>query len=140
MAHRCGPTTGSNPGRGSVLVVEDEQYIREFLVDYLGAEGFRVDTVPNAAYALVRLCSAKRYDLVLCDIKMPGTSGIELFQKISRKQPDLAARFVFITGDYLSPGTREFLASTPVRYLLKPFSVNELLALLLALLPKRCES
>ncbi|MFQ5927238.1 MAG: PAS domain S-box protein, partial [Terriglobia bacterium] len=128
-AHEPGPTAGSNQGRGTVLVVDDEEAIREFLAEGLGAEGFRVDTAPNAHQALARL-RAHRYDLVLCDIKMPGKSGIELFQEIHREQPDLDSRFIFITGDVMSPETREFLTNCPVRYLLKPFRVSDVRALL----------
>jgi len=113
----------------SALVVDDEEAIREFLQESLRLEGFEVDIAENAAQGLARL-RACHYDLVLCDIKMPGKTGIELLEEISREQPDIVSRFIFMTGDALSPGTREVLDSAVVRYLMKPFTLADVLRLL----------
>ncbi len=113
----------------SVLVVDDEEPIREFLQESLGLEGFEVDVAENAMEGLARL-RARHYDLVLCDIKMPGQTGIELLEEISREQPDIVSRFIFMTGDALSPGTREVLDSAVVRHLMKPFTLADVLRLL----------
>jgi two-component system NtrC family sensor kinase len=110
-------------------VVDDEEAIREFLQESLALEGFAVDVAQNAEEGLTRL-RARHYDLVLCDIKMPGKTGIELLEEISREQPDIVSRFIFMTGDALSPGTREVLDSAVVHYLMKPFTLADVLRLL----------
>lgn len=115
--------------RGRALVVDDEEHIRELLVECLGEEGFQVDTAADVSQGLARLRS-QHYDLVLSDIKMPGRSGIELLDEISREQPDIVNRFVFMTGDVLSAGTAEVLESAVVRHVLKPFTMAQIRALI----------
>lgn len=119
----------SSPAHRTALVIDDEEHVREFVTECLEAQGYRVDTASNATEAGTRL-RAQRYDLVVSDIKMPGKSGIDLFQEMLQDQPDLAARFIFMTGDIMSGGTMEFLQAQQVRYLLKPFTMTDLLGLL----------
>jgi len=122
------PEPAPDPARRYALVIDDEEHICDFLVECLGEAGLWVDTATTANQALARL-RQRAYDLVLCDIKMPGKSGIELYQEITKEQPELAARFVFITGDAISPGTREFLDTSGCCCLLKPFGMQEVLEL-----------
>jgi len=122
------PEPNPDPARRYVLVIDDEEHICDFLVECLGQEGLWVDTATTSSQGLARL-RQQSYDLVLCDIKMPGKSGIQLYQEITKEQPELAARFVFITGDALSAGTREFLDASGCHFLLKPFSIESVLEL-----------
>ena len=108
-----------------VLVVDDEPLVRELLDQELAGEGYRVETVDGAAAALDRL-RGDDYHLLLLDIKMPGMSGIELYQQTCKLKPSLARRVVFITGDAMSPDTREFLSQAEVPYIVKPFSLEKL--------------
>ncbi|MBU2008653.1 MAG: PAS domain S-box protein [Chloroflexi bacterium] len=108
-----------------VLVVDDEPLVRELLGQELAGEGYRVETVDGAAAALDRL-RGDDYHLLLLDIKMPGMSGIELYQQTCKLKPSLASRVIFITGDTMSPDTREFLSQAKVPYIAKPFSLEKL--------------
>jgi len=108
-----------------VLVVDDEPLVRELLDQELAGEGYRVETVDSAAAALDRL-RGHDYHLVLLDIKMPGMSGIELYQQTCKVKPSLAGRVIFITGDTMSPDTSEFLSKTKAPYIAKPFSLEKL--------------
>ncbi len=108
-----------------VLVVDDEPLVRELLGQELAGEGYRVETVDGAAAALDRL-RGDDYHLVLLDMKMPGMSGIELYQQTCKLKPSLARRVIFITGDTMSPDTREFLSQAKVPYIVKPFSLEKL--------------
>jgi PAS domain S-box-containing protein len=108
-----------------VLVVDDEPLVRELLGQELAGEGYRVETVDGAAAALDRL-RGDDYHLVLLDIKMPGMSGIELYQQTCKLKPSLASRVIFITGDTMSPDTREFLSQAKVPYIAKPFNLEKL--------------
>src|SRR5689334_17579491 len=70
----------------SILVVDDEQVIREILADFLTMEGFNVRTAKDGQAALSELSRA-RFDLVLSDLKMPNMGGIELLESISQHAP-----------------------------------------------------
>jgi CheY-like chemotaxis protein len=113
----------SAPGR-SILVVDDEPEVAAVVADMLVGDGHRVETVMSASTALDRLRSGS-YDLVLSDIKMPHLDGPDFWREAARLQPGLERRFVFMTGDTLAPGTRQFLDETGVPQMAKPFSIED---------------
>ena len=69
-----------------------------------------------------------QFDLALLDIRMPGMSGIDLYQTLEKTMPSVAKRIVFITGDTIGDDTREFLSRTKAHYIIKPFIIGELKA------------
>ena len=108
-----------------VLVVDDEKDVREALVGQLGRLGCEVDSTSNASEAM-RMLSDGNYDALLVDIRMPGTSGIDLHKIIREKRPDQAKRFVFMTGDYANEDIIESVKDTGNQLLEKPFTLDEL--------------
>jgi CheY-like chemotaxis protein len=66
------------------------------------------------------------YDVVLTDIRMPGMSGIELYENIKERRPELAGRFIFITGDVSDNNTRMLLENNRLSYITKPFGSKAL--------------
>ena len=129
----------STPGRGaafiielavaaggrSILVVDDEPSIQGLLVEALAREGYKVDTAASGSSALAKI-EKRHYDLIISDLKMPGVSGVDLYERIRETHPDLAAGIVFTSGDTVSAGTEAFLRRTGNMTLLKPFSLEEL--------------
>jgi CheY-like chemotaxis protein len=107
-----------------ILVVDDEPGIAGVLAEVLQLDGHEVAVVPHGEAALERL-RQQTYDLILSDIRMPELDGPGLYWEIERCYPNLLSRIVFLTGDTLSPGTREFLEQTGVPCLSKPFSLME---------------
>jgi signal transduction histidine kinase/CheY-like chemotaxis protein len=107
----------------TILVVDDEPDVAELLAEALLLDGHRVDTANSGAAALNRLLETS-YDLVFSDMKMPGMSGVELYEEIARRRPGLERRIIFVTGDTLSPVTRQFLDRTGAVSLSKPFDVD----------------
>ena len=105
--------------RARVLVVDDDAVIRRSLRRVLGGE-YDVEAASDGATAY-DLLQSETYDVILCDLMMPGMSGVELFEAITLERPAMAARFVFITGGANSDRTSQFLESTRNRYVLKPF-------------------
>jgi two-component system NtrC family sensor kinase len=108
-----------------LLVVEDEPALRQSVSRLLQAQGWWVAGVEDAEAALGRL-ESEAFDVVLCDIHLGGRSGLELYDTAVRRRPELASRFLFVTGDVLSHEVREFLKRTGARQLSKPFEVAEL--------------
>jgi len=111
--------------RERVLVVEDEPTVAQLIADVLGEEGHQVDTVLDSREGLDRV-GRQEYDLVICDLKMPYLDGRAFYRALVRAGSPMQHRIVFVTGDMLAPHTLEFLDSTGLPYLAKPFLVEEL--------------
>jgi signal transduction histidine kinase/ActR/RegA family two-component response regulator len=108
-----------------ILVVEDEPTVAQLIVDVLADEGYRVDKLLDSREAIDRV-RTQAYDLVVCDLKMPHVDGRAFFRALANTASPLQHRLVFVTGDTLSPHTLEFLESSGLPYLAKPFLVEEL--------------
>lgn len=107
------------------LVVEDEPTVARLIADVLRDEGFATEVLLNGREALHRT-AAGSYDLVVCDIKMPGLDGRNFYQALLRRESPLCSRFLFVTGDALSTPTLDFFERNRVPYVHKPFRVEEL--------------
>src|SRR5262249_7422889 len=107
----------------SILVVDDETAIIDILYQVLRSDGHRVDTALNGTVAM-RKIEKEPYDLIISDLKMPGMSGQELYEKVRELNRDLARRIIFSTGDVVSAETREFLEKSGNSYLQKPFELE----------------
>lgn len=107
----------------AVLVIDDEPSVRRAI-----ARALRGNTLILTASAdeALELCSAARFDVIFCDVMMPGKSGIDFFQELSERDPVLASRVVFITGGAYTDAARTFLASVPNPTVPKPFDVSVL--------------
>jgi two-component system NtrC family sensor kinase len=130
------PSTSAPDTQTHILVIDDEVALLDFLIRVLKREGYRVDAVSDGERGLAHLAETC-YDLILCDVRMPGLSGPEIYQQAHTQEPDMAQRFVFITGDSISPATQTFLEETGVPYLCKPFGPSELTKQLRSLLQKK---
>lgn len=108
----------------TILVVEDEESIQRLLAGLLAMDGHQVDAARNGVEALEKLAD-RHYDLIITDIKMPEMDGQELYRRLQERDPDLARRTVFITGDTVSTETRRFLERVSNPCLAKPFRIRE---------------
>jgi two-component system NtrC family sensor kinase len=111
--------------KARILVVDDEQVVRDVVNRVLTGEGHKVDTVDNAADALKKI-ESKRYSLILVNIKMPGMDGVELYKRIQKIARSLARRVVFITGDIVGAANKKFLSETKAAHIDKPFDAEQL--------------
>ncbi|HEX9020670.1 MAG TPA: HD domain-containing phosphohydrolase [Nitrospirota bacterium] len=107
-----------------ILVVDDEEMIRELCCHILTAEGYQVTAASNAAAALGEL-GRSTVDMMITDIKMPGMDGLELFERVREQSQDIVT--VFITGHGTLDTAIESLMRGVDGFVLKPFTQEELL-------------
>ncbi|MCH7838038.1 MAG: response regulator [Chloroflexi bacterium] len=119
---------------GSILVVDDEESIQRLLGSILEMDGHQVDTARNGIEALERI-GRGHYDVLITDIKMPDMDGRALYQRLLELDNDLAQRTVFITGDTVSPDTRDFLDQVRNPCLAKPFRIRQVRETISQILP-----
>lgn len=116
------------PGeRLKVLVIDDEPMIRA-LVARLLTSHYEVTSEDSVRGALARLNESPDYQVILCDLMMPGESGMDFFAVLRRLYPDLVKRTAFITGGAVTPDTSKFLETAARPILNKPFDLQSLLA------------
>jgi two-component system response regulator PilR (NtrC family) len=107
----------------NILVVDDEQSMRDFLKILLQKEGYRVETGNNADAALKKLQDSS-FDLVISDIRMPGMSGLEMLGKIKELHPDLPV--IMITAFASPDDAVTAMKNGAFDYISKPFNVDEI--------------
>ena len=112
-------------GRARILVIDDERAVRELISDALGIEGHDVHTAENGKEAL-DLIGQNRYDLVLCDLRMPEMDGQQLYEEVQRDYPQVLKRIVFVTAQAHSSDYGPFLRTTGIPVIEKPFTLSQL--------------
>jgi len=128
VRHTPAPVTAVR--RARVLVVDDEPLVCR-AVQRILSPPHDVRTRASGQGALATLEAEDGFDLVLCDLMMPDLSGMDLHARVLERRPELAERFVFLTGGAFTAGAREFLARVPNRCVEKPFepaALRELVA------------
>ncbi len=124
-SEQAGRDTGRFAARGRVLVVDDEPSILR-LVSAVLSEEHQVVPESRAERALERLRSGEEFHVILCDLLLPGMSGQAFYEAVQAEWPELAERFVFLTGGAFTPEAKQFLESVAVPCVEKPFSPTEL--------------
>jgi len=112
----------------SVLVIEDEPSVANFVRSALERHGYRVTCAPSGAEGL-KLLQAGEFLGVISDMRTPGNvNGADVHAWISKNRPGLASRLLFITGDIANDETGAILKSTGVPFIEKPFRVQQLIS------------
>jgi signal transduction histidine kinase/ActR/RegA family two-component response regulator len=115
------------PRRRTALVVDDEESNAALVKRVLAGAGYDVESTTLSRRALAMI-ERTAYDAVISDVKMPELSGQELYGRVCQIRPEMARRFIFITGDIDGEDTRQFLTETRCSYFLKPFNLEKLTA------------
>jgi CheY-like chemotaxis protein len=118
------PVTGPTPP--AILLVDDEGCIRTAVSRVLARAGYAVTLAASGLEALQRV-RTEAYEAVICDLRMPGLSGIALFDQLQQAAPALAGRILVASGDLSQPDTTVFLERTGAPALLKPYGTRDLL-------------
>lgn len=105
-----------------ILVVDDEESIREFLEIMLKKEGYEITTAEDGAFAK-DILTKKSFDMVISDLQMPNMTGIELLKHVRESYPDLV--FMMITAFGTTESAVEAMKMGAYDYLTKPFKIDE---------------
>lgn len=109
-----------------ILVIEDDATLREDLKDFLNEEGYQITTAADGLSG-VNMAISQIPDMILCDITMPGMSGLELFKTIQQLKTTSAIPLIFITAKAEKEDIRAGMQLGADDYITKPFDLNELL-------------
>jgi DNA-binding response OmpR family regulator len=110
----------------AILLVDDDKQLAAALQWILADQNFMVDVANDGMEALLKV-RANEYDAVVCDVMMPELRGDEFYLRATDLHPELADRFIFITGYAADPKVNVFLTRTGCKYLVKPFRVQALI-------------
>jgi PAS domain S-box-containing protein len=109
-----------------VLIVDDEPLIVSSLAKMLAGSAVVVgESVPERGLQLA--LSDPAFDVIVCDVMMPGLTGVDLHDRVARERPGREGRFVFITGGTYTTHARDYLERIPNVRLTKPFELAALL-------------
>ena len=108
-----------------LLVVDDEPDLRNIIVRLLERRNHKVDAAGDGDEAWDRL-QDQSYDCIMLDLRMAGTGGQELFQRLNAADPVMADKIIFLTGDMANSSTRSFLDPLANLVLQKPISIGDL--------------
>jgi PAS domain S-box-containing protein len=111
--------------RRTVLVVDDDALVGEAIAEALDAEA-DVDVLTDGSEALARLSAGERWDVILCDLMMPGLSGMDFYAEALKSAPDAAGRIVFMTAGTFTRRARAFVQSVGDRCFDKPIDAEKL--------------
>ncbi|RKH88774.1 response regulator [Corallococcus sp. AB045] len=121
------PETAASGRRGRVLIVDDEPRLAQSM-RLLLEPTHEVVTVTRGEDALARVAAGESFDVVLCDLQMPGMDGIAVYRRLHQEAPALASRMVFISGGASSPEARAFVETVAHRVLEKPVRPDVLMS------------
>ena len=117
---RRDPREEQSPRR--ILVVDDDELVRQWLAEVLAMEGHEVD-VADGGRAALDLLGARGYDVILSDLRMPELDGVALYQEVTRRWPHVSKRVIILTGNAQIPEYERFLAGFEGQSAAKPIDL-----------------
>ncbi len=107
----------ANSRRARVLIVDDEETLGKAFVRLLREHDA---TLVTSGAAALEAWDEEPFDVVVCDLMMPGMTGAELYEELCAREPAMSDRFIVVTGGAVTPETEEFLADCRLDVLYKP--------------------
>ena len=115
----------SHPERGlEILVIDPEPGLVRFLVDLLSSRGHRVDTASDMPEALRKL-ESNGHDLIISEVRIPQGTGSMILEAVAEKNPELARRMIFTSGEGSSEEVRRLTRERGNPVILKPFRIED---------------
>jgi signal transduction histidine kinase/CheY-like chemotaxis protein len=117
--------TNGHHNHARILVVDDEPDLLNLEEQLLSEEGYRVQTAINGERA-IEVLKSQDFDLIISDLKMPGkVSGFDLYKWLEENRQGKEKNILFITGDRVGSEATEFFERYKIRYIGKPFNIDE---------------
>ena len=113
----------------SILLLDDDTELADTLKELLEAHNFVVTTVSNGGDGL-REVMAFDFDVIICDMLMPGMPGDMFYLAVSKAKPEMTERFLFVTGHADNPKVDGFLKSIDALVVFKPVLTEELVRMI----------
>ena len=110
----------------TVLVADDDDFVRDVLARHLARDGFRVELAPDGGQALDAIERAAALDLVLTDLRRPGASGLDVLRAAKKKWP--AVPVIVMSAHADAATAREVMDAGALEFLEKPFSYGGAIA------------
>ena len=101
-----------------IYLIDDEVMMTKAMQRMARGHDFKIENDSQAA--LEHLLDGNQYDLILCDLMMPTMTGMELYRRCVKEKPELADRFVFVTGGAVTSEAQKFVDAPAIRVLVKP--------------------
>lgn len=111
----------------AVLIVDDEDEVRDLLYELVSGKGYKTIAVESAERALKEL-EKQEFELIFLDLVLPGLSGVEVLRQV--KASESSAVVTVITGDGDTPIAVEAMSLGPMFFIRKPFEVKDILEIL----------
>jgi PAS domain S-box-containing protein len=121
------PSDTKSTARAHILLVDDEPSMVRVLAELLSQH--EVTIAHSGREAIARLAVDTSFDAVVCDLHMNDGTGVDVYEYLCQRAPDLARRVIFTTGGAFTQGARDFLGRCPQPVLEKPFDAARLTAL-----------
>ena len=118
------PKKAAGSSGRKILVVDDEEWILALARELLQNAGHEVETVLGGEQAITAL-RRRKFDVVVCDWKMPGLNGINFYEHLLATDPTMADRVLFMSGDIINDTFQDFLRRHGKTCLPKPFPIDE---------------
>jgi CheY-like chemotaxis protein len=115
--------------RADILVIDDDPVVTRMLTRVLAGHNV---VVTHSGESALELMKARAFDLILCDLSMPGMSGIDFYRAAAAISPELSKHVIFMTGGAFTAESYEFLTRLPNSWLEKPFDIGALRELIRA--------
>jgi CheY-like chemotaxis protein/anti-sigma regulatory factor (Ser/Thr protein kinase) len=123
------PPARGDGSLGEVMIIDDEAGVRTTLGRMFKRAGWGVREAASGDDGLAWLAAVPELDapeVILCDLKMPGLSGREVYEQLSMRRPFLLPRIIFVTGDVVESVSNGFIAASGREVVEKPFTVAEI--------------
>jgi PAS domain S-box-containing protein len=117
----------------TVMIVEDEDGIREIVQESLSARGMLVHAAVSSEAALAYL-ARNSCEIIVCDLNLPGINGEKLFEELRARLGSAMPRFLFVTGELVNAEVEQRFRKNGARVLQKPFQISTLVTFLTELL------
>lgn len=118
------------PQDKSILIVDDDEGVRELLDITIKTEGFKTEKAPTGKDAIEKI-KQKDYDLIILDLMLPGYGGFEILREL-QIEGKTSIPVIVITGRYMDRSTKEMIKMEPnvVEFIEKPIKINLLISII----------